>query len=1045
MPLYASSVLTILDTILRSNEISMAEETITTFDMLCCHQDVAVLAADRTYIRQYLEIVKRYASFLSLDQTPLSKTPLTTPLSLRWRKIGIRAIESVTGSEALATDGVHQLDEIIPVILSNLYSDGDASISALEQRAEAMDELKKKAAANRRSTNSRNSVQLGEGFPAADTASEDDKSVEMEVRVLALRCLQRIFSSSNATLTRISTPLLLRYIVNKRPSWGPEPENWAKDLIDTLTAWTPVQNRYLIAVAAMESLVNTPLAKSKLEEHLVLTAVIHWLLSSPNSLIGLSVIDVLVGLLQHLLLLLRLSGGRTHNILHKKTSSLFVRPVPNGVDSQKQSLPAINSAATSDVQDHYPVFLQLELSKYLQTCIGDLATHIYYSDQISDSVKTLLSRLRPSETFDAPSSEESEGPGLREKKAESFFSFPDAQGAALNAVKNVLIIANSQGQNASVLVSRNKVGINVWEDTQWLLHEHNPSVRHTYVDAFLTWLHLEGDKVELSIPLEMRQSRLGQLQGGFLESSDRLARSIGESIIQQTNTATITLVSNFLQILHLSVFDSVTEFVILRSDILVFHALLTTLVDAMGVNAIEYGLPVIMALQEGQDPSSTFNISSLVYGYLWAIVAKFNLESTNVGSRIMGEIARRKQNRMWIEELTIPALPIARAIEVPGSTITELSKACVSFTEVNELVSEIAAVYRNTTGCELPSRVKDQMTTPWSRAACVASIEADDNRMSSSISGAGASSQTRAKILTDTQGERGPSPANTDPSLLHEKYSTKASPAGADVANITSGRQRSLSGQTHSQRNTLKVKDLRRVLSVIHNQTKGLDASSGSSKQPPSTESMSMCSLHSDENSAVSTAGPNDAPRIKRDSVPPSPSLEINGKAPAPGNNGPLSDEGVPPVPAIPAGFEFLGTSSDQNPTFRPSTAPAQVLNVNSDKVNNGNRASGFNFTEDKPAADEMSGSQPNRSTSKRHSRPGSLGRRAEVAKLLDGLLSPQELRSPELDESSFLSQKSGNAPSSENPEQSSSATRRSFLTGTPTGSVKDRIVRPPY
>jgi len=35
-----------------------------------------------------------------------------------------------------------------------------------------------------------------------------------------------------------------------------------------------------------------------------------------------------------------------------------------------------------------------ELLKKLEKCIGDLATHIYYSDQISDMVQEILAHLK---------------------------------------------------------------------------------------------------------------------------------------------------------------------------------------------------------------------------------------------------------------------------------------------------------------------------------------------------------------------------------------------------------------------------------------------------------------------------------------------------------------------------------------------------------------------------------------------------------------------------------------------------------------------------
>ncbi|KAI5296781.1 plasma membrane localization protein, partial [Ascosphaera atra] len=56
LPLYASSVLTILDTVLRSNELSLITDTLPAFTSFCKHQDPNLLAADAPLLAHYLSI-----------------------------------------------------------------------------------------------------------------------------------------------------------------------------------------------------------------------------------------------------------------------------------------------------------------------------------------------------------------------------------------------------------------------------------------------------------------------------------------------------------------------------------------------------------------------------------------------------------------------------------------------------------------------------------------------------------------------------------------------------------------------------------------------------------------------------------------------------------------------------------------------------------------------------------------------------------------------------------------------------------------------------
>lgn len=64
----------------------------------------------------------------------------------------------------------------------------------------------------------------------------------------------------------------------------------------------------------METLVRSPITEDMLEKQLVLTTLIDWLLSSSVNLIGLSVMDVLLGFIYHMLALLQLGGPNSRFI-----------------------------------------------------------------------------------------------------------------------------------------------------------------------------------------------------------------------------------------------------------------------------------------------------------------------------------------------------------------------------------------------------------------------------------------------------------------------------------------------------------------------------------------------------------------------------------------------------------------------------------------------------------------------------------------------------------------------------------------------------------
>src|SRR5436305_8549371 len=258
----------------------------------------------------------------------------------------------------------------------------------------------------------------------------------------------------------------------------------------------------------MGTLVRSPIAESTLEKQLTLATMIDWLLSSSINLIGLSVMDVLLGFVQHTLLLLQL-GGRDSRVAphHQQNDGLdLFRDASSTFEPERGATQSISESKVSPIRQ--------ELLLRLQKCIGDLATHIYYTDQISDMVTAILARLKPSTQSDVASTSAAiEDPAAaaraiaksailqEDSSTDGFFSFVTACVIALRAVKDILVTANfRKSATGTAAEVRSRVGIQVWEGTQWLLRDEDREVRYAYVDAFLTWLKLETNKNDQRLP-----------------------------------------------------------------------------------------------------------------------------------------------------------------------------------------------------------------------------------------------------------------------------------------------------------------------------------------------------------------------------------------------------------------------------------------------------------------------------------------------------------------------------------------------------------------
>ena len=781
----------------------MVEDSLPTFDAFCVHQDMATLAADQHHAKKYEELVSSYASLANGGPAIQEKPPVNAPMVLRWRSAGLRAIKSITSSEALGADGGRQLNMVMPCILQNLMSENDDALIALQRKAMVGEKAERESAMKRRmsmaTVQTVDTTQETNPASLSATTADADRIAEEEVQVIALQSLQQIFTANGKAQIRIATTAMLRFLTSKAKSGGPQTDRtwaadktgtWATILMETVARWTPVQDRFVILVTTMETLVRSPTVEENLEQQLILVMLVGWLLGSSINMIGLSVMDVLLGLVQHILLLLQLGGGGVRTSIlphHQQVDALNLFNDSQEVLAQQQEEAPVKNAPKAE--EASPSRIRQELLIRLQRCVGDLATHIYYSDQISDMIAAILARLKPSPTSLVPSAAAaiekpattaqviSESANLQENpNTDEFFSFGTARVTALNAVKEVLVVANMKDSvTGAGAVGRNKVGMQVWEGTQWLLRDDDRRVRRAYVDALLAWLKLEVSKADTRVQEERKRSP--NREHGNNASSERASSVTRRAVsnASRRHCASRSKKSNFLQLLHLAIYDNALESPESDSEILLLHLLMTKLTEKVGVHAVKAGLPMILRLQEDINIDSTvtgpiakLNIGSLVHGYLEALSETFELDTTLVGYEIQSEISRRKKLGLWIDGVRIPPLPLdeirssAAISAMQKSTLANLfSESLKPFDSAPALVDRIAASYSSAvasppssppgspgrvfnmpilssepksaapTNHELPASFQEAMLSTWTKAGCIASVEKESPRTAS--------------------------------------------------------------------------------------------------------------------------------------------------------------------------------------------------------------------------------------------------------------------------------------------------------------------------
>lgn len=963
----------------------MVEDSIATFEIFCRHQDMVALAAEQEIANQYREVVRTYASFADANPSAFSKVPRSPPVTLRWRNAGLRAIKGVVSSEGLAADGGESLRIVLPVVLENLYTGEDDVLEHLQARLQEPETNEPDQARRRRVSVATVDTTNGDVALASQTAADVDMKAEMDVRLIALRCLERVVvSGSNRGQIRIATTVVLRFILSKDPIQAKDnekneekdtSENWATSLIELIAKWCPVQVRFVILVTAMELLMEIHPTEKVLEKPFTIVYLVDWLLKSQVNMIGLSIMDVLLGLMHYI--------------------SLVVLPEAKGT-------PESGTSEKQDALNHEPVLScqRKRLLSLLQTCIGNLTTHIYYGDQVVDLVKALLSRFKPPGTHETlpthPSGGQSENPASapNSETNNNGFSHVAAKVSALKAIKNIFIVANLRRPIASVGVeSRDHIGIDVWDGTQWLLRASEREVCYAYADAFLSWLKFETDKMDLKFKDENRKHSTCMVKREPRENGGYPVKRSASSPVGQREQATLVTQSNFLRLFHLTVYDMALEHAGEASEVLLLHLLLTNLIESLGVNAIRFGLPMILRLQDDvatvdfqRSLTAKVNIGSFCYGYLQALSEKFHLEVFKVGSEIGQEIERRKKLGLWLQGIRLPPVSLDRIVpgdetSINGENLGDRSQLRPFRSSIQELVDRIEDAY-NTSATSpaqsppsspnrsygippfgqamsasndqnsLPPAIKEQMLSPWSREACLAAAE-QGSAKAMSLSGSRVGT-TVMRNQVQVNGESSPSTSNT-PVYAHQG---DAAAMGASAAAPPHFRRDSVPESlgtpvgSSNRGSPVRVNELRRVLSVNNDGQKRrlsplrsrLDASSGSiiSSSSESVFSGNFSVSDQDEDGTSlrrqSTRGGQSV--VNDDGMDtPRASTAVLGNGSLQEQPRPVRREdanGIPPVPPLPPNLSIPGCfpndsqrslSSSDRPTSAPGGGKRSYVN----------------------------------------------------------------------------------------------------------------------
>lgn len=798
---------------------------------------------------------------------------------MRNRSSGIQAIRSLVTADSFAADNGRQLQTVMPAVLDNVYSESPGMLPRLELREKIKEERDKEEVANGKQSTA---IARAEGSGEVDqtnefeTTEDADERANEDVGVQALQVLRQIFLTDVPGQLRTATQSASAFVKTHNSalqftrvgnSTAPNNlEQWSCEVFEHLSKWTPVQNRFVILVTLTDSLTKSPIAEEDLSNQLILVRIIIALLRSDITFIGLSVNDVLIGFINHILLLLQLggpgSGVRPHRQQTIAHGLLDVREQLSRDESPASAGRAPETERVGTASD-----LRVTLLDELSIAIGDLATHIYYADQVSEMVAALLLRLKPPVTVVPTTTSAIEDPSgtvdaiahsgrlQEDTQSDEYFSFDTARILALNAIRNIIETANSRRKDGQASSNRNRVDVGVWDGTQWLLRDPRGKVRRAYVDALLTWLVMELNKDNLRVaPDQAQKSRPSKQESQLANGSAIAKRAVSNA--SKRGVPNTKAQSTFLQLLHLAVYENALRYAESAPDMLLLHLLLVSMIQRLGVNSVRFGLPMICRLQDDIPSVESIQakdaIGSLVHGYFWALSEFFDFDNSAVGRDISNEISRRSQLGLWLDPINVPALPLDRIEDPPDipsdprpPTASQRTHTLQPLLRLGEVVDCISNSYASSllsppsspaasprrplsprastikaptvmapSESQLPREVREQLLHPWTREACIAEADKKLARSSSiANSKAGSGSGRGGLLTTNGASSGGHTPELTQRSRNVSEVDIHHPHSQGNVSSQSPLDRSSVSAPASAPgRNSIRVHDLKRIL-----------------------------------------------------------------------------------------------------------------------------------------------------------------------------------------------------------------------------------------
>lgn len=327
---FAPEVLSIIDLSIKNNDLGLTKVLLRTFASLCKNLNPDLFVGDKVFVDKFIQVSKKIFDF------GIGNLLRSQPNKLEWTMVSLFSAKYVSycvgyNSKLCLTF----LSDCIPFLIESLYTNQTSPNLLGDDSKLGKVVLAKSTVVH---------------YDVADDF-ENNVVVQQDLYDVSLEALKSCFNTSYSSQISEAIIQVVKFSFNQDKSSVIADKKWLTDLLQLCTSWVPVQLRFVVLGKLLSDLRASSEDKQQIQYQKHIGKCIIGLVASNVNLIGLSISDVM------------------QVILDLKDHLYFEQQTYLSAD---------------DID---------ELSNIYSAIIIKLSTHIYYSDQVPDSVNEIFIKI----------------------------------------------------------------------------------------------------------------------------------------------------------------------------------------------------------------------------------------------------------------------------------------------------------------------------------------------------------------------------------------------------------------------------------------------------------------------------------------------------------------------------------------------------------------------------------------------------------------------------------------------------------------------------